>query len=35
MIARAVSAHDGDHGVGGGDNDWTCERHLKSLLFAQ
>jgi hypothetical protein len=35
MIARAVTAHDGDHGVGRGDNAWTCERHLKSLLFAQ
>src|SRR5947208_15072579 len=34
-IARAVAAHDGDHGVGRGDNAWTCERHLKSLLFAQ
>jgi putative transposase len=35
IIARAVAAHGGDHGVGGGDNAWTCERHLKSLLFAQ
>lgn len=35
MIARAVAAHGGDHGVGRGDNAWTCERHLKSLLFAQ
>ena len=35
VIARAVAAHDGDHGVGRGDNAWTCERHLKSLLFAQ
>ena len=35
MIARTVAAHDGDHGVGSGDNAWTCERHLKSLLFAQ
>jgi putative transposase len=35
VVARAVRAHDGDHGVGGGDNAWTCERHLKSLLFAQ
>lgn len=34
-IARAVAAHDGDHGVGGADNAWTCERHLKTLLFAQ
>jgi hypothetical protein len=35
IIARAVAAHGGDHGVGGGDNAGTCERHLKSLLFAQ
>ena len=35
MIARAVAAHGGDHGVGSGDNAWTCERHLKCLLFAQ
>jgi hypothetical protein len=35
MIARAVAAHDGDHGVGRGDDAWSCERHLKSLLFAQ
>jgi hypothetical protein len=35
VIARAVAAHGGDHGVGGGDRAWTCERHLKSLLFAQ
>jgi len=34
-IARAVRAHDGDHGVGTGANAWTCERHLKALLFAQ
>ena len=35
VIARAVRAQNGDHGVGRGDNAWTCERHLKSLLFAQ
>jgi IS4 transposase len=35
VIARAVAAHAGDRGVGGGDNAWTCERHLKALLFAQ
>jgi len=35
MIACAVAAHGGDHGVGRGDKAWTCERHLKSLLFAQ
>jgi putative transposase len=35
IIARAVTAHAGDRGVGRGDRAWTCERHLKSLLFAQ
>jgi putative transposase len=35
VVARAVREHDGDHGVGGGPNAWTCERHLKTLLFAQ
>ena len=34
-IARAVRAHDGDRGVGRGDKAWTCERHLKALLFSQ
>ena len=35
VVARAVQGHDGDHGVGEGEGAWTCERHLKSLLFAQ
>lgn len=35
VIRRVVDAHDGDHGVGDGDNAWTCQRHLKTLLFAQ
>jgi putative transposase len=35
VIARAVAAHAGDRGVGSGERAWTCERHLKSLLFAQ
>lgn len=35
MIGRAVESHDGDRGVGGGDNAWTCARHLKALVFAQ
>jgi len=35
IVARAVGAHDGDHGVGDGAHAWTCERHLKTLLFAQ
>src|SRR5689334_4260460 len=35
MLRRVVAEHDGDHGVGSGDQAWTCERHLKALLFAQ
>jgi putative transposase len=35
MVARAVARHDGDRGVGRGENAWTCARHLKVLLFAQ
>ena len=35
VVARAVAAHAGDHGVGAGDNGWTCARHLKALLFGQ
>jgi putative transposase len=35
LIASAVAAHGGDRGVGRGANAWTCERHLKALLFAQ
>lgn len=35
VIARAVRAHDGDCGVGRGGKAWTCERHLKAMLFAQ
>lgn len=34
LVKRAVAAHAGDHGVGKGDKAWTCERHLKALLFA-
>jgi putative transposase len=35
LVAQAVGAHDGDFGVGSGENAWTCARHLKALLFAQ
>lgn len=35
VVARVVRQHGGDHGVGQGENAWTCERHLKALLFAQ
>ena len=34
-LARVVAAHRGDHGVGKGPKGWTCERHLKALLFTQ
>ncbi len=32
VVNRIVDAHAGNRGVGDG---WTCQRHLKSLLFAQ
>jgi putative transposase len=35
MMARVVAAHGGNRGVGDGDGAWTCQRHLKALLFAQ
>src|SRR5690349_20431262 len=35
VVKRVVAQHDGDRGVGAGENAWTCERHLKTLLFAQ
>jgi putative transposase len=35
VIAGVVRAHGGDRGVGRGTKAWTCERHLKALLFAQ
>ena len=35
VVNRIVAAHDGNRGVGDGDKAWTCQRHLKSLLFAQ
>lgn len=35
VVNRIVAAHGGNRGVGNGDNAWTCQRHLKSLLFAQ
>ena len=34
VLARLVAQHAGDRGVGRGENAWTCERHLKTLLFA-
>ena len=35
VTARLVAAHGGDRGVGSRPTAWTCERHLKALLFAQ
>jgi len=35
VVARLVAEHQGDRGVGRGEHAWTCERHLKTLLFAQ
>lgn len=34
LLSRAVERHDGNRGVGGGDGAWTCQRHLKALIFA-
>lgn len=34
-VDRAVDSHQGDRGVGKGKKAWTCQRHLKALLFAQ
>jgi putative transposase len=34
-VSRAVAAHDGNRNVGEGEGSWTCQRHLKALLFAQ
>jgi hypothetical protein len=34
-VNRAVAAHDGNRHVGEGEGAWTCQRHLKALLFAQ
>lgn len=35
VLHRAVETHNGNRGVGDGDTAWTCQRHLKALLFAQ
>ena len=35
VLQRAVESHNGNRGVGDGDTAWTCQRHLKALLFAQ
>lgn len=35
VVNRIVETHRGNHGVGNGDNAWTCQRHLKAMIFAQ
>jgi len=35
IVTRIVDDHNGNHGVGTGPGAWTCQRHLKALLFAQ
>ena len=35
IFGDIVAAHDGNRGVGNGPWAWTCQRHLKALLFAQ
>jgi hypothetical protein len=34
-VKRIVDEHNGNRGVGEKDGAWTCQRHLKALLFAQ
>lgn len=34
-LKRIVDRHGGNRGVGEGAKAWTCQRHLKALLFAQ
>ncbi len=35
VVKRIVDEHNGNRGVGEKDGAWTCQRHLKALLFAQ
>ena len=35
VFASIVERHDGNRGVGTGPGAWTCQRHLKALVFAQ
>lgn len=35
VVNRVVERHQGNRGVGHGDGAWTCQRHLKAMLFAQ
>ena len=35
VLKQIVERHEGDHGVGEGPKAWTCQRHLKAMLFGQ
>lgn len=35
ILNGLVDKHKGNRGVGNGKDAWTCQRHLKTLLFAQ
>ena len=35
IVDRVVDRHNGNHGVGSRAGAWTCQRHLKAMLFAQ
>lgn len=34
VVNRIVAFHGGNRGVGNGDGAWTCQRHLKAMIFA-
>lgn len=34
MVNSVVGMHQGNRGVGNGERSWTCQRHLKALIFA-
>jgi len=34
-LSSLVATHDGNRGVGEGARSWTCQRHLKALVYAQ
>jgi hypothetical protein len=35
VLKKIVDNHEGNHGVGEGPKAWTCQRHLKAMLFGQ
>jgi putative transposase len=35
VLKKIVDTHEGNHGVGEGPKAWTCQRHLKAMLFGQ